>query len=357
MKYNFSITKTDKPKDKPKDMSNLGFCQHFTDHMFLMDYTEDKGWHDGRIVPYGPLMFDPASSVLHYAIQLFEGMKAYKTKEGKILLFRPEMNARRLSISASRLCMPAMDEELYVEAVKAIVNFDKDWIPQGEGRSLYIRPFMISNDVFVGIRPAKKFLFAVFLSPCGSFYSGGLSPTKQFVEDEYVRTTPGGTGYAKVGGNYAATLISQQRAMDRGCNQVLYLDGIEKKYIDEIGVSNAFFVIDGEVITPATDDGTILKGITRDSVLSLCKKWGYKVSERRISIDEVYEASVAGKLQEAFGTGTATVIAPVGEFVWKDKSIIVGEKKIGELSQRIYDELYGIQSGEREDHMGWTVEI
>ena len=357
MKYNFSTTRTDKPKDKPKDMSNLGFCQHFTDHMFVMDYDKEKGWHDGRIVPYGPLTFDPASSVLHYAIQLFEGMKAYKTKEGKILLFRPEMNARRLSISASRLVMPAMDEELYIEAVKAITNFDKDWIPQGEGRSLYLRPYMISDDVFVGIRPAEKFKFIIFLSPCGSFYSGGLQPTKIFVEDEYVRTSPGGTGYAKVGGNYAATLLSQKRAMEHGCNQVLYLDGKEMKYVDEIGVSNAFFVIDGEVVTPSVDDGTILKGITRDSVIQLCKKWGYKVTERKISIDEIYEASKSGKLQEMFGTGTATVIAPVGELIWKDKNIVINDRQIGELSQRIYNELYGIQSGEIKDEMGWTMEI
>ena len=355
MKYNFEIHKTDKPKEKP-DQNNLGFGKYFSDHMFVMEYSTEKGWHDGKIVPYGPLALEPASAVLHYAIEMFEGMKAYKTKEGRVLLFRPEMNAKRSNITCERLCIPPMDEELYVAAIKALVDFEKDWIPQGGGKALYIRPFIIADEVFVGLRPANHFLFIVFLSPVGSYYAGGLSPTKLLVEDEYIRAAPGGTGYAKVGGNYAGTLIAQKKAIAMGCDQVLWLDGIEKKYVEEIGASNAFFVIDGEVITPPAE-GTILKGITRDSSMQLLKKWGYKVSERKISIEEVFNACESGKLDEAFATGTAAVISPVGELTWKDRKIVINGGKIGTLSQKLYDELYKLQSGEIEDHMGWSVEI
>jgi branched-chain amino acid aminotransferase len=324
--------------------------------MFLMDYTEDKGWHDGRIVPYADIPLDPSAAVLHYAIEMFEGMKAYKTADDRVLMFRPEMNAKRANITNDRLCIAQMDEELFLSAVKTLVDFEKDWIPQGGGKSLYIRPFIIANDVFLGLRPATRFLFVVFLCPVASYYPGGLKPTKLLVEEDYIRAAPGGTGYAKVGGNYAATLRPQKKAMDLGCDQVLFLDGIEKKYIEEVGASNAFFVIDGEVLT-APAGGTILDGVTRNSVLQLLKKWGYKATERRVSIDEVYEAFKAGKLNEAFATGTAAVISPIGELVWGDKNIVINDKKTGEISQKLYDELYGIQTGEKEDHMGWTVEV
>ncbi|MCL2436728.1 MAG: branched-chain amino acid aminotransferase [Clostridiales bacterium] len=355
MNDNFTIHKTDKPKEKP-DQNSLGFGKYFSDHMFVMEYTKGKGWHDGKIVPYGPISLDPAAAVLHYAIEMFEGMKAYKTKDGRTLLFRPEMNAKRLNITCDRLCIPEMDEKLFLDAVKAIVDFEKDWIPQGEGRSLYIRPFIIADEVFVGLRPAEHFTFIVFLSPVGSYYAGGLSPTKLLVEDEYIRAAPGGTGYAKVGGNYAGTLKAQQKAIGMGLDQVLWLDGVEKKYVEEIGASNAFFVIDGEVVTPPAG-GTILKGITRDSCLQLLKKWGYKVSERKVSIEEIFNACESGKLDEAFATGTAAVISPVGELTWKGKKIAINGGKTGAISQRLYDELYGIQTGELEDSMGWTVEV
>ena len=355
MNYNFAINKTDKPKAKP-DQDNLGFGKFFTDHMFVMDYTKEKGWHDGKIVPYGLIALDPASAVLHYAIEMFEGMKAYTTEDGKILLFRPEMNARRANITCDRMCIPPIDEELFLAAIKALVGFEKDWIPQGGGKSLYIRPFIIANEVFVGLRPAYQYLFIVFLSPVGSYYAGGLSPTKLLVEDEYIRAAPGGTGYAKVGGNYAGTLKAQEKAMDMGCDQVLWLDGVEKKYVEEIGASNAFFVIGGEVITPPAD-GTILEGITRDSAIQLLKKWGYKVSERKISIEEVFNECESGKLSEAFATGTAAVVSPVGELTWKGKKVIINGGKIGEVSQRLYDGLYNIQTGAAEDIMGWTVEV
>ena len=355
MNYDFTINKTDKPKVKP-DQDALGFGKYFSDHMFIMEYSEQKGWHDGKIVPYGPIALEPASAVLHYAIEMFEGMKAYKTKTGDILLFRPEMNARRSNITCDRLCIPPIDEQLFVAAIKALVAFDKDWIPHGGGRSLYIRPFIIADEVFVGLRPAKHYLFIVFLSPVGSYYPGGLSPTKLLVEDEFIRSAPGGTGYAKVGGNYASTLKAQEKAGKMGCDQVLWLDGIEKKYVEEIGASNAFFIIDGEVITPPVE-GTILAGITRDSVLQLLKRWGYKESERKISIQEIFDAHGAGKLNEAFATGTAAVISPVGELTWKGRKITINEGKTGKISQKLYDELYGIQTGELEDPMGWTVSL
>ena len=355
MNHNFTIHKTDQLKEKP-DQNNLGFGKYFSDHMFIMEYTKGKGWHDGKIVPFGPVSLSPASAVLHYAIEMFEGMKAYKSKEGKVLLFRPEMNARRAAITCDRLCIPPMDEDLFVAAIKALVDFEKSWIPQGEGRSLYIRPFIIADEVFVGLRPAEHYLFIVFLSPVGSYYAGGLSPTKLLVEDEYIRAAPGGTGYAKVGGNYAGTLKAQEKAIAMGCDQVLWLDGVEKKYVEEIGASNAFFIIDKEVITPAAE-GTILKGITRDSCMQLLKKWGYTVSERKISIEEIFDACESGKLDEAFATGTAAVISPVGELTWKGKKIVINGGKIGEVSQKLYDELYGIQTGEIEDAMGWSCEV
>ena len=355
MKYNFTITKTDKPKEKP-DQNALGFGKYFSDHMFIMEYTDGKGWHDGKIVPYGPIALDPAAAVLHYGIEMFEGMKAYKTSDGRILMFRPEMNAKRANRTNDRMCIAQIDEELFLSAIKKLVLVDKDWIPQGGGKSLYIRPFIIADEVSVGVKPAKHFLFIVFLTPVGSYYAGGLSPTKLLVEEEYIRAAPGGTGFAKVGGNYASALKAQQKAMDKGCDQVLWLDGIEKKYIEEVGASNAFFVIDNEVITPPASE-TILHGVTRDSSLQLLKKWGYKVSERKLSIDEIFDAHAAGKLNEAFATGTAAVISPIGELVWKDKAIVINDKKIGEVSQKLYDELYGIQTGEKEDHMGWTVEV
>lgn len=355
MKHKFSVTKTVNPKAKP-DPDSLGFGEEFTDHMFLMTYKEGQGWHDGKIVPYGPLSLDPAAAVFHYAQEMFEGLKAYKTKEGKVLLFRPDKNAERTNKTNVRMCIPTIDEELYVEAVKALVAVDADWIPEKEGTSLYIRPFIIATEAFLGVRSSKEFLFMIILSPVGPYYKAGLAPTKIFVEDEFVRAAPGGTGYAKIGGNYAAGLKSQEKAHEKGYAQVLWLDGAERKYVEEIGTSNAFFVIGDEVIT-APLEGTILPGITRDSVIHLLKSWGVKVVERRLTIQEVYDAHGQGKLTEAFATGTAAVISPVGELCWKDEKVTINQGEIGELSQRIYDTLSGIQLGKLEDSFHWTVEV
>jgi len=355
MNYNFPITKTEQPKEKPNP-DKLGFGQHFTDHMFIMEYTKEKGWHDGKIVPYAPLSLDPAAAVFHYAQEMFEGLKAYKDKKGRVLLFRPDMNAKRTTKTNERLCIPHLDEELMVEAIKAAVAVDKDWIPDKKGTSLYIRPFIIATEAFLGVRASNKYYFIVILSPVGPYYEGGLKPTKIFVEDEYVRAASGGTGYAKVGGNYAAALKAQEKAHSLGCEQVLWLDGVERKYVEEIGTSNAFFIIGDEVIT-APLEGTILPGVTRDSVIALLKKWGMKVTERRITIDEVFEAGKQGKLKEMFATGTAAVISPVGELIWKDQKIKINNGQIGETSQKLYDTLYEIQTGDQEDTMGWTVAV
>lgn len=355
MKYEFKVTKTLNPKQKP-DPETLEFGTVFTDHMFAMDYSEDKGWHDARIVPYAPIVLEPAAAVFHYAQEMFEGLKAYRTKEGKIQLFRPDMNAKRTTKTNDRICIPHIDEELYVEAIKAVVRVDADWVPAKEGTSLYIRPFIIATEPFLGVRPAREYTFFIILSPVGAYYKGGLAPTRIFVEDEYVRAAMGGTGYSKIGGNYAASLKSQVKAHEMGYSQVLWLDGVERKYVEEIGTSNAFFVIDGEVIT-APLEGTILPGITRDSVIHLLKDWGVKVSERKLAIDEIFKAYDEGKLSEVFASGTAAVISPVGELGWKDRKIVINDNKIGPLSQKLYDVLSGIQTGKIEDKYGWTVEV
>ena len=355
MKYQFPITRNQNPKTKP-DPDALRFGELFTDHMFTMEYSPDKGWHNGQIVPYAPLSIEPAAVVFHYAQEMFEGLKAYKSKDGRVLLFRPDMNAKRTSNTNERMCIPHLDEALMVEAIKAVVDVDKDWIPEKKGTSLYIRPFIIADEPFLGVRPSNHYLFMIILSPVGPYYVGGLAPTKIFVEDEFVRATPGGTGYAKIGGNYAAGLKSQEKAHEKGYEQVLWLDGVERKYVEEIGTSNAFFMIDGEVVTaPLT--GTILPGITRDSVINLLKKWGVPVAERRMTIDEVFRAGQEGRMTEMFATGTAAVISPVGELSWKEQKIVINGGQIGRLSQKLYDELYGLQIGEVEDTMGWTVEV
>lgn len=349
----FEITKT--PKQKP-DSNNLGFGQHFSDHMFLMDYTKGKGWHDPRIVPYAPLSIDPATMVLHYGQSIFEGLKAYKADDGRILLFRPQKNMERINLSNDRLCIPEVDEQFGVEAIKALVNLDKDWIPNAEGTSLYIRPFIFATDPYLGVRPSNTYLFIVILSPSGAYYPGGIEPIKIYVEDKYVRAVKGGTGFAKASANYAISLKGQDEAKKKGYIQVLWLDGVEKKYVEEVGSMNVFFKVKGEVITPALE-GSILPGITRDSVIQLLKSWGIKVTERKVSIQELYAAYDAGEFEEAFGTGTAAVISPIGELNWEGKQITINNGKIGETSQKLYDTITGIQSGRIPDTMNWTVEV
>ena len=355
MKMNITITKTTAPKQKP-DQTKLGFGQYYTDHMFIMNYDEGQGWHDPRIVPYGPFQLDPAAMVLHYGQEVFEGLKAYRTAEGKIQLFRPEKNMARLNVSCERLCIPKLDEEFALEAIKTLVKVEEDWIPTEPGTSLYIRPYVFATDAHVGVHPAKHLIFAIILSPVGAYYPQGLAPVKIFVEQKYVRAVIGGTGFTKAGANYAISLKGQEEAAEQGYVQTLWLDGVERKYIEEVGAMNVFFVIDDEVVTPALL-GSILGGITRMSIIELLQSKGYKVSERRLSIDELVEAYKNGKLKEAFGTGTAAVISPIGELKYGDLVMAVNNGEIGPISQMCYDTLTGIQWGKLPDTMGWVQEI
>ena len=351
------IEKTQNPKAKPADESKLGFGNYYTDHMFVMNYDEGQGWHDARIVPYGPIELDPAAMCLHYGQEVFEGLKAYRCENGDIRLFRPDRNMARLNISNERLCIPQIDEEFAVEAIKTLVKVDEDWIPSAEGTSLYIRPFIIATDVHIGVHPSHSYKFIIILSPVGSYYPEGIKPVKIFVEREYVRAVKGGTGYAKVGGNYACSLIGQEKAEKLGYSQVLWLDGIEHKYIDEVGAMNVFFVLDGTVVTPTLDGGNILPGVTRASCIQLLQKLGYKVEERKLSLDEVIDAYNNGKLNEAFGTGTAAVVSPIGLLDTGDIKMTVNNGEIGEIAQKLYDTLTGIQWGKLSDDFGWTVKV
>ncbi len=343
-------------KSKPTDQKNLGFGRFYTDHMFIMNYDEGEGWHNPRIVPYGPIALDPAAMCLHYGQEVFEGLKAYRADDGRILLFRPEKNMARLNVSNERLCIPQIDEEFCVEAIKALVNVDKDWIPTEEGTSLYIRPFIFAVDPHVGVHPAKHLLFVVILSPVGAYYPQGLNPVNIVVETKYVRAVKGGMGFAKTAGNYAASLKAQDEAEKMGYTQVLWLDGLHRKYIEEVGTMNIFFIIGDEIVTPALQ-GSVLSGITRMSTIELLRSKGYTVNERPISIDEVYEASKNGTLKEVFGTGTAAVISPVGKLLWEDKEMVINDGKIGEVSQMVYDTITGIQWGKITDTFGWSTEV
>jgi len=355
MSEKIKITRTTNPKERA-DFSHLGFGQIFTDHMFIMDYTEGKGWHDPRVVPYGPLSFDPSCMIFHYGQAIFEGLKAYKTDDGRVLLFRPEKNMERTNISNDRLCIPPIDVDFGIEAIKTLVSIDKDWIPHEKETSLYIRPFIIATDPYIGVRPSNTYMFIIILSPSGSYYKEGINPVNIYVEDKYVRAVRGGIGFAKTPGNYAASLKSQMEAKEKGFTQVLWLDGVHRKYIDEVGTMNVFFVIDNEVITPELN-GCILAGITRASTIELLRDKGYKVTEREIAIQEVFGAHAAGKLNEAFGAGTAAVISPIGGLTWGDKSIVINNNEIGKISKLTYDTITGIQSGRLEDKYNWTVEV
>lgn len=350
------MERTASPKQKPGPHDKLGFGNIFTDHMFIMNYDEGEGWHDPRIVPYAPLSLDPAAMCLHYGQEVFEGMKAYRTPEGKVVLFRPDRNMARLNLSNERLCIPAIDEALGVEAVKKLVEVDQDWIPQGEGTALYIRPFIIAVDPHVGVHPAHHLLFLIILSPVGAYYPEGINPVKIYVERQYVRAVRGGMGFTKTAGNYAASLKAQDEAEKQGYTQVLWLDGVERKYIEEVGTMNVFFKIGGEIITPALQ-GSILGGITRMSCIELLRSWGYTVIERRLALSEVMEAAASGTLEEAFGTGTAAVISPIGELKVDDQKIIIHDNRIGEVAQRLYDHLTGIQNGREPDPFGWVVPV
>ena len=349
------VTRIEKKKDKPT--GPLGFGKYFTDHMFMMDYDVEKGWHDARIIPYGPIPMSPASSALHYGAEIFEGMKAYRTKEGKVQLFRPYENAKRLNSSAERLCLPYLPEDDFVQAVSELISLDKDWVPSDPGTSLYVRPFMIGDDHTLGVHGVHHAVFMVILSPVGSYYKEGLNPVSIVIEKEDVRVAgKGGTGYTKCGGNYAASTRAGKKAEEKGYSQVLWLDAVERKYVEEVGSMNVMFKINGEIVTPALL-GSILPGITRKSCLEILKEKGYKVSERRISVDELLEALKNNTLEEAWGTGTAAVISPIGKFVVEDKEYIVNNQQIGEVSQMLYNEITGIQSGAIKDTKGWVLEV
>lgn len=353
---NISISKTTAPKAKPTDESKLGFGRVFSDHMFIMNYTKGEGWQDARIVPFGKLEIHPASSVLHYGTEIFEGLKAYRRIDGSICMFRPEENLRRMNNSAERLCLPQIDEKDFIQILDTLVGLDKDWVPHAQGASLYIRPFMYGDDENLGVHSVKKATFVIILSPSGAYYAEGINPVKIAIESEDVRAVKGGTGYAKCGGNYAASLRAGEKAEKKGFTQVLWLDGVHRKYIEEVGSMNVMFKIDGEIVTPELT-GSVLPGITRKSCIEILKAEGYKVSERLISIDELEQAARAGKLEEAWGTGTAAVVSPIGWLCYKDDEFEVNGGKIGTVTQKLYDELTGIQWGKIKDTHGWIHEV
>lgn len=355
MTNKINITLSTTKKEKP-NADQLEFGRTFTDHMFIMDYSAAKGWYDPRIVPYEPISLSPSTMVFHYGQTVFEGLKAYRSIEDKVLLFRPDKNMHRLNLSNDRLCIPQIDEEFVIEALKELVSIDKEWIPTAEGTSLYIRPFIIPTEYYLGVAPSKYYRFMIILSPVGSYYKEGIHPVKIFVENQYVRAVDGGTGKAKTGGNYASSLKAQEEAEKRGYSQVLWLDGVEKKYIEEVGSMNIFFKINGEVITPSLN-GSILEGVTRNSILQLLKHWDVPVSERKLSIEDVYKAYKEGLLEEAFGTGTAAVISPIGELFYNEENIVLNNGETGELTKKLYDTLTGIQTGNHEDVFNWVVEV
>ena len=347
------ITKTTNPKPIPADASKLGFGKVFSDHMFLMDYNRTDGWNNARIVPFGPIELSPASTVLHYGEEIFEGMKAYRRPDGEIQLFRPWDNWKRMNDSAERLCLPEIDEKFALEALKTLINIDRDWVPSAEGASLYIRPFMFGNDPFLGVHTVNNCVFCIILSPSGSYYKEGVNPVKIMIETEDVRAVRGGTGYAKCGGNYAASMRAGCKAEEKGYTQVLWLDGVERKYIEEVGAMNVMFKINGTVVTPKLT-GSVLPGVTRRSCIALLKDWGIPFEERLLSAEELKKAVREGTLEEAFGCGTAAVVSPIGELCMDDEHFEINNFKIGPVTQKLYDELTGIQWGKKEDKFGWT---
>ena len=350
------MEQTKEPKALPPAGDPLVFGTIFTDHMLEVDYTEGKGWHDARVVPYHNLELDPAAMVFHYGQEMFEGLKAYKTEDGRILLFRPDKNLERANNSNRRLMIPEIPAEDFLQAMKELVKTEQAWIPTKEGTSLYIRPFVIATDPFLGVRPSYTYKFIIILSPVGAYYPEGLDPVKIWIEDEYVRAVRGGIGEAKTGGNYVASLAAQMKAHEEGYSQVLWLDGVERKYIEEVGAMNIFFKINGTVVTPQLN-GSILPGVTRRTCVELCKAWGLPVEERKVSVEELERAARTGTLEEVWGSGTAAVISPVGHLRYEDEVFQIGDGGIGELSQKLYDTVTGIQLGKIEDTFGWTVEV
>jgi branched-chain amino acid aminotransferase len=343
-------------KPKIADESTLGFGRVFTDRLFIAEWKAGQGWVDARIQPYGPFSLDPSALVFHYAQEIFEGLKAYKWQDGTVALFRPEMNARRFNLSAERICMPEVPEELFLQGIEELVRLEKDWIPTAPGTSLYIRPTLIAVEPVLGVKPSDHFYFYVILSPVGPYYAAGFNPVKILVEDTYVRAVCGGTGEAKTGGNYASSLKAGLEAKKKGYDQVLWLDGRERRFIEEVGAMNMFFAYGSHVVTsPLT--GSILNGVTRDSVIKLADKLGFTVEERLIDVQELFADIRAGKVTEAFGSGTAAVITPVGALGFRDECLAVGNGGVGALTSRLYDTLTGIQTGAIADPFGWVRKI
>ena len=345
-----------KNRGKMPPENELGFGKVFSDHMFIMDYDEGQGWHDARIVPFGCISIHPASTVLHYGAEVFEGLKAYRTASGDIRLFRPTENIKRLNSSAERLCLPLVDEDEMLEILKTYVKYEAEWVPRSFGTSLYLRPFMFGNDETLGVHTIKRATFMIIASPSGSYYKEGINPVKIMIESDDVRAVKGGTGYVKCGGNYGASTRAGARAEKKGYSQVLWLDGVERKYIEEVGAMNVMFKIDGEIVTPALT-GSILPGITRKSCIEVLGDLGYKVSERLISVDELVLALKEGRLEEAWGTGTAAVVSPIGKLMYNDVEYVINEGKIGDITAKLYDILTSIQWGKIEDKYGWIEEI
>jgi len=342
-------------KKKPS-VDNLPFGVHFTDHMFLMKWDKQNGWHDAKICPHNNFSLDPAAMVFHYGQAIFEGLKAYRGKDDQLFLFRPSDNFERMNNSAVRLCMPRIPADKMVKILKALVYLEKDWVPNGEGASLYIRPTMIGVEPTLGVKPSSVYYFYIIMCPVGAYYAEGCNPTKIYVSDSHVRAVKGGVGNVKTAGNYAASLFTSELAKKEGCTQVLWLDACEKKYVEEVGTSNIFFRINDTLITPPLE-GSILGGLTRDAVLKLAGSWGLKIEERKISIDEVLAENKSGGLQEAFGTGTAAVISPVGELVYRGESHVINNGQTGEVSKKLFEELQAIQNGYRDDPFKWVVAV
>ena len=350
------ITRTTTPKAKP-ELNGLPFGTYFSDHMFLMNYVDGKGWINPRIVPYGPFELEPSSMVFHYAQEMFEGMKAYRTAEGKIQLFRPDQNIARMNRSGERLCIPHIPEELFLAGLKALIELDQEWVPHDPNSSLYIRPFAFATDPHIGVHASHTYLFAIITCPVGSYYAEGINPVRIMIESADVRAVRGGTGYTKCGGNYAASIRAGEEAAKKGYSQVLWLDGVHRKYIEEVGAMNVMFKINGRIVTPSLANGSVLPGITRKSCLELLHSWGYEVEERDLSVDELMQAAANGSLEEAWGTGTAAVVSPIGELAYRDEHYTVHNNEIGPITQKLYDTLTGIQWGRIEDAFGWTVPV
>lgn len=353
---NLEILPVTEPKPQITDESSLVFGKQFTDRMFVMEYDTGKGWHSARIQPYAPFSMDPAAMVLHYSQEIFEGLKAFRRPDGSVAMFRPADNVRRFNQSARRMCMPEVDEPFFLDSLLELIRLESDWVPRSEGTSLYIRPTMIATEPMLGVRPADQYLCYIILCPVGTYYKGGIAPVKIWISDHYVRAAEGGTGEAKTGGNYAASLYAAREAALKGYDQVLWLDAKEKRYVEEVGSMNMLFLYDGKIITSPLH-GTVLDGITRRSTLTLLREMGYDIEERAMTVEEVMAGAQNGRLQEAFGTGTAVVISPVGSFCYKDRCVQLGDGQPGELTMKLYNTLTGIQYGRLPDPDGWIITL